>query len=1304
MVNPAQILNNSTKLPGSNSSSIMNTSNKTTYNYTSPSGYTYTGSTTAPPSGSTNISTGGNSSSGTGYFGGYGPTISNPFTGTNIIAGSDGTTSSNISINPGSGNSSSGTGSHSSSGRSSRSSSNRNAPGSTTSSNLVQSVDPVAAQRQADLRTKLAGSTGGVYLTPGGQLFSSAKTLDELNKNAPPQIGTPGKNYLYTPSTGFENSYTRGKEFMGEKRFTKVSNVYETTYTPPEKLYKKDFPEGTSFPRGTVFAKDGEIKLPQGYSWDRTPQKVLIQEPIADVEARAREMVEEAKKVYAQNILAEKQYKQGAQIAYDKAQKYQQTMMDIATQKPTTLLTAKDIEKKTFYQSPKQYTPPIEIPSMPTFQTYESAPKDISTPTFFSELTKEYQKIEKQAGGFNLFITPQIEKAQATAAYILTPPTSIQEAIYKQQIGIPKRIYEQAYGLTSDVGGLVLNKGGIPELTKGLGETGISYLTYRQMGLLNPKQAALYDAQQRTGLTIGQMQSQFYTGKLVTEEAGFIIGGSAYIASVAGATSRVKEYKPEEVILPIGLGVLGRMATPIVSSKIETGLTKFNALTQKYSQKLLPKTPVLKNVLVPNNIPQITSSQLAKGLLIGAAGAEVAGLQFVPMDQKKEYIRQMSLYNAFTPIGYQVADVGIMAGKFGVIKGLDVGFTVSEKLGLKYRGESLRGFDYYKYSELSGGEDIMTTPTFVGSEKKLFESGMDITKPGAAKALYERYGINGTLFGIRSVSGKLTEEISPDLVYYEGTKFSFFSPGRINPIALRGAGLKGRLFGIPPGLKGEYSLTKPGSALELLGVRQATTISLKKGKMFTPKTYLDIKKIYGYSTKGMSSTFFDDVSLGGVQIPKGKTYGLAEYEKIIGGGLGRPLKSREAIGLLGREAFEKNFIDMQNSTVQRIKGFFSTPSRAIGATSELEFATTEVRVKAPSVTKAQKLFRKLGFSDAYVGFDFEAIPIQYEIPKLDLSPVLYRGYKAIDYSKKGIIQPTSLTITKTDYQYPLEIQNMMRVKPGQQGGLSQELEATFGKSKYGKKVLFSQLAPIKPFETKQKKEVVTTTAKEYSKRYGLTYELPYAPKYVPSYAPVYDLSYVSSYTPKYTPEYSIKYQPTYEPKYNPKYTPTYTPTYVPPYKPTYTPKYTPIYIPKYTPPYQPTYTPPYKPTYTPPTVEFRSLEFGGESTRVKAYIPKVKIKGKFIELSKTPLPYNLALKKAAQYARHTTSRSITVEQKGFTTQRDIAKETLFGFRKRKPKSKIRGEPVFIEESRYAINTIGEKLGLKQGKKRKGLFG
>jgi len=126
--------------------------------------------------------------------------------------------------------------------------------------------------------------------------------------------------------------------------------------------------------------------------------------------------------------------------------------------------------------------------------------------------------------------------------------------------------------------------------------------------------------------------------------------------------------------------------------------------------------------------------------------------------------------------------------------------------------------------------------------------------------------------------------------------------------------------------------------------------------------------------------------------------------------------------------------------------------------------------------------------------------------------------------------------------------------------------------------------------------------------------------------------------------------------------------------------------------------PTYKPPTTPPPKKKTSEESSNKIIS-EGFIPFARVKGTFQKLSRTPLPKNLALKTAARYAETTTARSITIKPAGATPIKDIPRVDLSRFRMKKAKSKILEEPVYIEKSRFAINTLGEKMGLKKARLR-----
>lgn len=87
-----------------------------------------------------------------------------------------------------------------------------------------------------------------------------------------------------------------------------------------------------------------------------------------------------------------------------------------------------------------------------------------------------------------------------------------------------------------------------------------------------------------------------------------------------------------------------------------------------------------------------------------------------------------------------------------------------------------------------------------------------------------------------------------------------------------------------------------------------------------------------------------------------------------------------------------------------------------------------------------------------------------------------------------------------------------------------------------------------------------------------------------------------------------------------------------------------------------------------------------------AFVPQVKVKGKFRDASAVPLPRNKAINLGARVVDRTTSRSFRVVRRGQTEVTDDV-----GFRlKRKFRKK---DSTFIERSRHAIDSSGERAGI-----------
>ncbi|MGB3973040.1 MAG: hypothetical protein WBL58_02615, partial [Peptococcia bacterium] len=923
------------------------------------------------------------------------------------------------------------------------------------------------------------------------------------------------------------------------------------------------------------------------------------------------------------------------------------------------------------------------------------------------------KRLEERAKGFeNIFegtgsvkVAPQKFGVYGTE-FLTTQyvPGEKQETIFKSPL---VRTVRAGYDTLSDVASIFIAGGTKSFLTGGMLIGKKELIKYQAEGILNPRQAALEDVKGKQKQYIEETESDFYFSKQLVETSAILAGGNIGLIASIGSASRAE--KVEDIILPLSLGVVGRLAAKPLGGLV-SGLTGRTNKGIDYLEGILSsKSPVVKDVVVPNLLPRLTDSMVSKGLLIAGGGVELVGMQLTPLEQKEEYLRQVGLFNAYTPLGYRVTDVGLMVGKRVGVQALDVGFGLSEK----YLGKDIRGFDTARYSDLAG-EDLMKTPKFVGSEREMLLASQDIKRPGAAKFAFEKFDIvpeeQGIGFGFRSSSGKLGDIVEPKLTYYEGTKIDFFAP-EINPIAMRGSGLKNKLFGKLPSLGDEYSLVPPEPALQLAAFKKATAVSIKEGVSFSDKTLDDLFDIYGW--KGTNVSFSKDVTLGGVKVPKGKTFGEIMTDKIVGGDYGRPLKSREIIGITNEDVFDKTFIDMSKSKVKEVGGIFSSPSRSLGATSESEFVTAVVRERVAPMSKSRAFFKKLGFADAYVYYDWDVVPINYykevskKVPLISgtNNALTIMDNKRLTGGQKNLFLEDSKKLLPGDsFELTTTRSSLVAVQKGQ-GGYSKELEDVFGTSTSGKKSVFSK-SILKPMvtmeETKVEKE---SRQKDYDKQYlGVysgTYVIPYAKDYVSSYDVVYPVERVKDYDSVYTPTRTTPYTPTYTPPYDPPYVPKRTPPYKPTYTPPYTPTYNPPYVPKRTPPYKPTYTPPYIPPYTPPYTpppKTRLYNIQTKETsskkKQKGYFSLVKKKGKWRKIDKTPRTFNAAWNKAAKEADKTLSQSIKIIEAGRPA---IGKEERLNLGKFRPSKRTLG--VLVEKKKFALER-DELVEIKSAKKQK----
>lgn len=104
---------------------------------------------------------------------------------------------------------------------------------------------------------------------------------------------------------------------------------------------------------------------------------------------------------------------------------------------------------------------------------------------------------------------------------------------------------------------------------------------------------------------------------------------------------------------------------------------------------------------------------------------------------------------------------------------------------------------------------------------------------------------------------------------------------------------------------------------------------------------------------------------------------------------------------------------------------------------------------------------------------------------------------------------------------------------------------------------------------------------------------------------------------------------------------------------------------------------------------------------VGGFRPFARLGGRNVFLSEKPLPFYKAIAVGKEFTGKEIARSFGLKQVGVTREKDIAPVNLSAYRYKKPTSKIR-ERVFIEKSKFAIDTQQEKEALRKGKKRKQL--
>jgi len=1120
----------------------------------------------------------------------------------------------------------------------------------TSSKGFQMSVSPEKISIPATSeQIKQFNSSGGTYVTPTGGLVSSSKSISELNK------GIIQNNSTVNDFFGLANKPTG----------------FENALTLNKSFVGQ-------------YVKVGSVG-----------------DKVSDVEKRASELINTAKISYSSSVIKNLGEQQKAQIEYNRLQTLNEIALNskfVGKQYPVDTKTSLPFVDHSV--KAKGYAPS-------KIEAYKPM-VDISQAEYDKQIGLIESNIEKQTGFYKTVLEPN-------ALTYKNMINKYNDGNYNEP-DLVKNIFNNpvkdfvsgTYDFATNTLGFASAKAN----TFGMSIGDESLIQSKSEKFILPYKSALNLAKSNEAEKIQKNLDRFYMNKLVVESAGYLAGGGLATVSTIGAVSRSKNV--EEMVLPFAFGVGGRIVGNQVGNVLSKGIMGVNERVTKYSGKLLiGNKPVPKDVIVPNVFKPITDAQVGRAIVLGGTALELGGMNLIPTDYKYEYIRNVGLYNAVTPIGYKVADTGIMLGNTTKIGLRGVSRNTLNMFGVRYKGKDISPYDFYNKNILMQ-EDISVTPTLVGNEKQMMLSMQDISKPSAAKLYFTKTGVNpkekGLFIAVRSINKKLEDVISPKPTYYEGMQKDFFS-SQGNPISMRNTGIRARLLGPRPSIYDEYQLGSSQAGLELVKGNSALGTQLKSNKL-SLKAYDYVKELSGYSKSGLDKSFSKDIVIEGQLFKKGTTFREMELFKITGGkGVGnkiasRSFKSRYFIDLIGEKAWVENFgVNPSNKGFD----FESSQSRMLKVTTENEVVTSLSRERIPTTNPTKLAFRKKGYADAYVWNEGELIPLNYErfiknnslklnapnqkmlSPKnLQIESNLQLEFKPLQLTNKKLLTSkqnnSGLVPSRT---YNLTKENQMILQPKKP---MSETDARYGLEFNA--FAYTKLPVI--INTKDKELVVDS---KYKQKYSPNYVASYKPNYSPSYSPKYE----PSYEPKYTPDYTPKYSTTYTPDYVPPYVPPYTPDYTPPYVPEYTPKYTPPYTPKYQPPYTPNYTPPYKPPYKPPyPTKYPLQQTKYEKKKGKGYLTFIRRKGKIVKISDEPLSYGLALEQGKTATRKGLSQSFFIKTFGYTKYSDTMAPNLNEYRLKKPTSKIR-EQVYIEKNPLA--TRGETNLIQQAKKSKrSLFG
>lgn len=716
--------------------------------------------------------------------------------------------------------------------------------------------------------------------------------------------------------------------------------------------------------------------------------------------------------------------------------------------------------------------------NMPTIGIKKES-QDISEPEFSIRLSEAYKKIptnvqivstnfkqsskafnEKWFGSDNGFKSVlEITKGDVASAVTLTP------------LFMQKEVLEGTYNTLTDIGAGLFSAGSSSFYQNPFWQKqAVGQL--REQGFLNPRQ--IVSEESKTKLP-EQKISDFYLSKQIVESGSYFVPVLGEV-SMIGQASRARTV--EEIAVPLAVGAGFRIASPFVSSAGSSLVTKANTfLETKLDKFITPKLPVPAGTFATRKFGDLISeSTVAKGILVGGAGAEIVGMNFVPLDYKKEYLRQVGLMNVFAPIGYKGAEQAMVTAKYIGIKALS---PLQGYATLKV-SDVMDETTFAKFSETGGGTPVSRVPEI--EQISLLQGVGENQRVSKVFDLLEidpvKYNVGGAY---RSVRGNLPDTVSPKLTYYEGLEQDFYAPV-VHPIALSGVGWKQRWMTTQPSLYDNLGFGRASPSIEFTVAPRGTAISFKEGLDFTEKSYLDLKNIYGYNVSGVLSKTPDvDTFVGKIPLPSDKPLSVLELEKIRMGG--RPYKTRDIVKLIGEPAFRESVI-AKDSVVDDFEGFFSSQSRAVRATSESEImlASNRERIGLPEkvlfegkflgkdvkLNAPRKFFRKLGFADVYVDVGLEYVPMNIEMTTKGLSTSLVPVAKG--FSQTKLLTDNTKLLTENDTksfqpESPIVRDNYLQKTISEEsGGLTEEMREVFGR----KDVFVRSKLPVVVSTKKQK--------------------------------------------------------------------------------------------------------------------------------------------------------------------------------------------------------------------------------------------